>query len=304
MIYTVTFNPSLDYVVRVPDFCLGKTNRTHREALYPGGKGVNVAIVLTRLGVSATALGFRAGFTGAEIERQLEKLGVRTDFIPIPGNARINVKLQNLEGTEINGMGPAVPPEQVAALMERLDALKSGDTLVLAGSIPGSMPPDSYQKILERQRDRGVRIVVDAAGALLRSVLPYRPFLVKPNHQELGQLFGVTLETREAVIPYARKLQALGARNVLVSLASRGAVMVCEDGLAYQAEAPKGTLVNGVGAGDSMVAGFLSGWLESGSYERAFSMAVAGGSASAFSEHLAGREEILRLREHIRLQQV
>ncbi len=296
MIYTVTFNPSLDYVVDVPQFHLGKTNRTVREALFPGGKGVNVSIVLQALGVESTALGFRAGFVGKEIQHRLEALGIRSDLIPLEnGNSRINVKLQTIEGTEINGMGPSIPQDKVQAMLTRLDALNAGDVLVLAGSIPSSMSADLYRDILQRLNGRGVLTVVDAAGELLAKVLPHHPFLIKPNHHELGQLFGVELDSRAEVIPYARRLQAMGAGNVLVSMAGQGAVLVTQDGQVLSSEAPQGTLVSGVGAGDSMVAGFLAGWLRSQSYTDAFRLAVAAGSATAFSQHLADRQTILEV---------
>ncbi len=296
MIYTVTFNPSLDYVVSVPDFQPGKTNRTVSEQLYPGGKGINVSIVLNNLGIESTALGFTAGFTGREIRRRLLEMGICTDFIPLSqGTSRINVKLKDIEGTEINGMGPVISQLEKQILMEKLRDLQASDVLVLAGSIPASLGSETYREILEPLEDKGILTVVDAAGELLRNVLPYHPFLIKPNNQELGQLFGVELPDRESVIPYAIHLRQQGARNVLVSLAGQGAVLAAEDGRVYMAEAPDGTLVNGVGAGDSMVAGFLAGWLNSGSYEKAFSLAVASGSASAFCEHLAKKEQIMNL---------
>lgn len=293
MIYTVTFNPSLDYIVSVPDFRLGMTNRTDSERLLPGGKGINVSTVLKNLGIDNTALGFIAGFTGREISRRVEELGVQADFISIePGVSRINLKLKSIEGTEINGMGPEILPEKTELLLKKLDALREGDVLVLAGSIPSSMPDDIYKKIMERLEGRGILIAVDATKELLLNVLEHRPFLVKPNNHELGEIFGVELETREAVIPYAARLQERGARNVLVSMAGEGAVLLAEDGKVYTAPSPKGTLVNGVGAGDSMVAGFLAGWMEKKEYSHAFRMGVAAGSASAFSEFLATREEV------------
>lgn len=293
MIYTVTFNPSLDYIVSVDDFRLGMTNRTTGEQMFPGGKGINVSIVLGNLGMESTALGFTAGFTGAEIERQLAAMGCRADFIPVDnGFSRINLKLKNIEGTEINGQGPEIPPEKVRQLMERLDTLGASDVLVLAGSIPTSMPSSIYKDIMERVRDHGVTVVVDATRDLLVNVLEFGPFLIKPNNHELGEIFGVELTTRESVVPYAVRLQAAGARNVLVSMAGEGAVLVAEDGSVHAHEAPKGQLVNGVGAGDSMVAGFLTGWFEKHDYEHAFKMGIAAGSASAFSERLATKAEV------------
>lgn len=293
MIYTVTFNPSLDYIVSVEDFKLGLTNRTSSELMLPGGKGLNVSMVLGNLGIESTALGFVAGFTGDEIVRRIEEMGVKSDLIRIyEGLSRINVKLKLIDGTEINGCGPEISQSAVACLLEKLDILREGDVLVLAGSIPGSMPDDIYSQILERLADRGVMAVVDATRELLVKVLPYRPFLVKPNNHELGEIFDVELKHREEVVPYARKLKEMGAVNVLVSMAGEGAVLVAEDGSVYDAPAPKGELVNGVGAGDSMVAGFLAGWMERADYRHAFHMGISAGSASAFSELLATREEI------------
>lgn len=293
MIYTVTFNPSLDYIVSVEEFRLGLTNRTSSELILPGGKGINVSTVLGNLGFVSTALGFVAGFTGEEICREVERAGIQSDFIQIEeGTSRINVKLRSIEGTEINGQGPDISEEKVQLLMEKLEMLKSGDVLVLAGSIPASMPDDIYSRIMEKLEGRGVRIAVDATKDLLLNVLEYHPFLIKPNNHELGELFKVELKTREEVVPYGRMLQDKGARNVLISMAGEGAVLITEDGQVLTSPAPQGKLVNGVGAGDSMVAGFLAGWLEKQDYSHAFYMGVAAGSASAFSEYLATREEI------------
>lgn len=308
MIYTVTFNPSLDYIVTVPDFALGKTNRTDSELLLPGGKGINVSIVLSNLGIRNTAFYFSAGFVGDEITRLVEQSGISAEAIPVEeGCSRINVKLSSVEGTEINGAGPVIAPQHVDRLFRKLERLMEGDTLVLAGSIPATMPKTIYSDILEHLSGRGIRFVVDATGELLLNVLRFRPFLVKPNNHELGELFGVTLTTRESVVPYAKRLQELGARHVLVSMAGEGAVLVAENGAVSEHDAPKGTLVNGVGAGDSMVAGFLAGWQEAeGSLgqgqpvgeepaEHAFRMGLAAGSASAFSRFLASGEEVRRV---------
>ena len=293
MIYTVTFNPSLDYIVSVSNFKLGLTNRTESELLLPGGKGINVSTVLQNLGIANTALGFTAGFVGEEVRREVERLGVKAEFISLDeGVSRINLKLKSIDGTEINGQGPKIPGKAVEALLRQLNRLGADDTLVLAGSIPASMPDDIYQKIMERLDGRGVRIVVDATKDLLLNVLGHHPFLIKPNNHELGDIFGVTLSEREEVIPYAKKMQEKGAVNVLVSMAGKGAVLLAENGTVYEADAPKGTLKNGVGAGDSMVAGFLAGYGENGSYEHAFRMGLAAGSASAFSERLATKKEI------------
>lgn len=296
MIYTVTFNPSLDYIVSVKDFKLGLTNRTESEFLLPGGKGINVSTVLMNLGIASTALGFVAGFTGDEVVRRLEEMGVQNGFIRIgEGFTRINLKLKSIDGTEINGQGPVIGEEKVQMLMTKIDELGEGDVLFLSGSIPASMPDDAYQKIMERLEGKNIQIVVDATKELLMNVLPYRPFLIKPNNHELGEIFHVELTRREEVVPYGRKLQEMGAQNVLVSMAGEGAALVAADGKVYDAPAPKGKLVNGVGAGDSMVAGFMAGWLEKQDYEYAFYMGIAAGSASAFSDNLATKEEIQKV---------
>lgn len=296
MIYTVTFNPSLDYILSVKDFQMGRTNRTRQEQLLPGGKGINVSTVLTNLGIENTALGFTAGFSGEEIRRRVEALGVRSDFIPLEeGYSRINVKLKDFDGTEINGRGPDIPGEQLEKLLDQLNQLAEGDGLVLAGSIPESLPDSIYRDILERLKGRDILTAVDATGELLVKVLPYRPFLVKPNNHELREIFGERLSRREDVAPCARKLQKMGARNVLVSMAGEGAVLLDEEGAVHALPAPEGKLVNAVGAGDSMVAGFLAGWLQKKDYEHAFRMGIAAGSASAFSENLAEKQDVERV---------
>ena len=301
MIYTVTFNPSLDYIVSVSDFKLGLTNRTDSELLLPGGKGINVSTVLQNLGIANTAFGFTAGFVGEEVRKEVEQLGVKAEFISLDeGVSRINLKLKSIDGTEINGRGPKIPREAVDALMTQLDRLGADDTLVLAGSIPASMPDDIYQRILERIQGRGVLTVVDATRDLLVKVLPYHPFLVKPNNHELGDIFGVKLSTREEVVPYGKKLRDMGAQNVLISMAGEGAVLIAADGQCLEAPAPKGKLVNGVGAGDSMVAGFLTGWLEEKEYAHAFCMGIAAGSASAFSENLATKDEVMQVLKQVK----
>ena len=298
MIYTVTFNPSLDYIVSIDNFKLGKTNRTTTELMLPGGKGLNVSTVLYNLGIKNTALGFTAGFVGEELKRLAKETGYSCDFIDIKeGVSRINVKMKDFDGTEINGMGPVIDEEALNALMKKLEMLTEKDTLVLAGSIPSSMPSDIYSRILETFSGRGIRFVVDATKKLLLNVLPFRPFLIKPNNHELGEMFGVTLKSKDEVVPYAKKLREMGAMNVLVSMAGEGAVLVDEIGKVHKLDAPKGILVNAVGAGDSMVAGFLAGWEEQGDYEHAFKMAVSAGSASAFSELLATEDEIRTLYE-------
>ena len=298
MIYTVTFNPSLDYIVGTEGFQLGNTNRTVSELMLPGGKGINVSTVLKNLGIESTALGFTAGFTGEEIRRRVGELGFRSEFIDVGnGFSRINVKMKEFDGTEINGQGPVIGEEAVGRLLERLDSLEEGDTLVLAGSIPSSMPDSIYSDILARLEGRGIVFVVDATKDLLLNVLKYRPFLIKPNHHELGEIFGVELENREDVVPYAERLQEQGAQNVLVSMGGKGAVLLDAEGNVHMLPVPKGTLVNAVGSGDSMVAGFLAGWTEKKDYEHAFKMGISAGSASAFSELLATEEEIRRFYE-------
>lgn len=296
MIYTVTFNPSLDYIVSMEDFQLGKTNRTCAEQMLPGGKGINVSTVLHNLGIENTALGFTAGFTGEELLRKMKEIGFFCDFIHLEhGCSRINIKLKDFDGTEINGQGPSISQEAIDQLMEKLGRLKAEDTLILAGSIPKSMPDSIYHDILSALDGRGIRFVVDATQNLLLNVLEYRPFLIKPNNHELGEIFGVTLSTREEIIPYARKLQDKGAQNVLVSMAGQGAVLVAENGEVHMQPAPQGTLVNAVGAGDSMVAGFVAGWTQKQNYRHAFHMGISAGSASAFSDLLASREEIYKI---------
>lgn len=300
MVYTVTFNPSLDYIVDVPDFKEGRTNRTSRELIYPGGKGINVSIVLRNLGIDSVALGFAAGFTGEEIKRLMAESGVKNDFITCEeGISRINLKIRNIDGTEINGMGPKIGQEDIGRLYEKLDKLSDGDTLILAGSIPASMPETMYMDILEYLSEKKLDIVVDATKDLLMNVLRYHPFLIKPNNHELGEIFGLELKTEEELISYAGKLQELGARNVLVSMAGDGALLLTEKGEVYRAQTPKGKLVNAVGAGDSMVAGFVAGYKKTESYENAFYMGLCTGSASAFSEKLATEAEVKALLQQI-----
>lgn len=300
MIYTVTFNPSIDYIVSMKYFSLGKTNRTTAETIFPGGKGINVSTVLTNLGISNVALGFIAGFTGNEIKRLSEQRGILCNFITLSeGTNRINIKLKDYDGTEINGCGPHIPDEKLAKLMEQLRHLKEGDSLVLAGSIPTSLPHNIYQMIMEDLKDKNINIVVDASKDLLMNSLSYGPFLIKPNRHELEETFDITIETKEDAIRYARYLQRLGARNVMVSLSGDGAVFVSEEGESFEVNVPPGKLVNAVGSGDSMIAGFLAGWETTGDYDYAFRMAVAAGSASAYSEELATKSEIIKLLSYI-----
>ena len=293
MIYTVTFNPALDYVVRLPAFAPGEVNRTESEDIQLGGKGINVSCVLGQLGVQSVALGFVAGFTGAALEEGLARRGVRADFIRLPeGLTRINVKIKASVETEINGQGPAIPAGALEELFRKLERLAAGDVLVLAGSIPASLPSDIYQRILARLAPKGVLCAVDATGELLVKVLPYRPFLIKPNDHELGEIFGRTLSSDGEIAECARLLQQKGARNVLVSMAGDGALLLDEGGNVHRLEAFKGKVKNSVGAGDSMVAGFLAGWLEKGDWAWALRLGSACGSATAFSDALATRAEI------------
>lgn len=293
MIYTVTLNPSLDYVIKVPDFVPGMVSRTAEEKLYPGGKGINVSIMLSHLGMESVALGFVAGFTGAEVERRLREEGCQSDLIHLPeGVTRINVKLKAGEESDINGQGPVITREAVDRLFAQLKTLQKDDVLVLAGSIPSGLSESIYEEILAALDGRGVRMVVDTTGNLLLNVLKYHPFLIKPNHHELGELFGVTVDSVEEVIFYGKKLQEMGAQNVLVSMAGDGAVLLDENGGIEQSRPPVGKVVNSVGAGDSMVAGFLAGYLSSDDYEQGFYTGLTAGSATAFEDWLAGREEI------------
>ena len=293
MIYTVTFNPSLDYIVRVNSFRAGVINRTVYENVLPGGKGINVSIVLSNLGHDSVALGFTAGFTGEDIEELLRDFGCGTDFIRVrEGFSRINVKMRSDAETEINGQGPRITGEDIDRLYEKLDRLIPGDILIISGSVPGALPQDVYERIMERLQGRNIRVIVDAEKGLLTRVLRFHPWLIKPNNHELGDIYAAALRTREEVIPYAKKLQEEGARNVLISMAGEGAVFISEDGDVYESPAPEGTLVNSVGAGDSMVAGFVSGYLETEDYYQAFRMGLAAGSASAFSPDLATRPEV------------
>ena len=293
MIYTVTFNPALDYVVRMDELALGQVNRTVSEDVQLGGKGINVSWVLRELGHENVALGFVAGFTGKAIEDGLAAKGVATDFIHLPaGLTRINVKLKAGEETEINGKGPDISAEALEELLHKLDALGEGDVLVLAGSIPASMPSDVYESILARLEGKKVLCAVDATRDLLVNVLKYRPFVIKPNNHERGEIFGRTLTTDEEIRECAAKLQEQGARNVLVSMAGDGAMLLDENGVCHRLAAHKGKVKNSVGAGDSMVAGFLAGYLDSGDYEQALRVGSAAGSATAFSDVLATRPEI------------
>ena len=300
MINTITLNPSLDYIVKVDNFKVDAVNRSNEEQIYPGGKGINVSIVLNNLGVKNTALGFIAGFTGDEILRRIKDHGVDCDFIKVKsGLSRINVKLKSNEETEINGSGPRISESDLELLFEKISHLKKGDYLVLSGSIPSSVPNDIYESIMKRLLDKEVEFVVDATKDLLLKVLKYKPFLIKPNHHELAELFNVTLNDDNDIIKYGKKLQEMGAKNVLISMAGDGAILIPENGDPIKREVPKGILKNSVGAGDSMVAGFIAGYLKNYNFNEAFKMGIATGSASAFSEELATKDEVINLLEQM-----
>ncbi len=300
MIYTVTFNPAVDYVVHTDEMRIGETNRSSNEEIYFGGKGINVSLVLKELGVKSKALGFTAGFTGEAIERGIAEKGIEADFVRLEkGFSRINVKIKSRKETEINGCGPDIPDEKVEELFKKLDEIQSGDTIALAGSIPSSLPSDIYEKILGKLSVRNVRAAVDATKELLLNVLKFKPFLVKPNSEELGDMFGVKLSETGEIIEYAKKLRKMGAANVLVSRAGDGAVLVDENGEAHICGVCKGKVKNSVGAGDSMVAGFLAGY-EKGGYDYALKLGTAAGGATAFSDDLAKSEDIYRLMEQLK----
>ena len=292
MIYTVTFNPAIDYVVHTDSMKLGEVNRSSSEEMYFGGKGINVSVVLKELGISSRALGFIAGFTGEAIENGIKAMGISTDFIRLKtGSSRINVKIKAEDETELNGQGPHIDAEALSDFFGKLDELSDGDILVLAGSVPGSLPSDIYEKIMERISDRKIRTVVDATRDLLLNVLRYRPFLIKPNNHELGEMFGKVLTTDEEIEHYGRKLQEMGAVNVLISMAGDGAMLIDENGKVHRCGVCRGEVKNSVGAGDSMVAGFIAGYMKCG-YEYALKLGTAAGGATAFSAGLAEKSKI------------
>ncbi len=301
MIYTVTFNPAIDYVVRMSEELLpGMTNRSDSEECYFGGKGINVSTILKNLGIENTALGFTAGFTGQAIEESVKAKGIESGFIRLPGGiSRINVKIKGAAETEINAQGPRIPEDAQKELFDRINTLVDGDMLILAGSIPNSLPSDVYEKILALVSDRKIDVVVDATKDLLKNVLKYHPFLIKPNNHELGEMFGKVLKTDDELEEHAKKLQEMGARNVLISMAGDGAMLISEDGQKFRIGVPKGKVRNSVGAGDSMVAGFIAGYLKNKSYEEALKMGTAAGSATAFSDDLATGEAIRQLYENL-----
>ncbi len=296
MVYTVTCNPALDYVMHANGFELGTITRAERTKLFFGGKGINVSLILRELSVDSVAMGFLAGFTGEALEREIAARGIGTDFVRLSsGLTRINVKIRSDTETDVNGEGPTVLPEDVEALYEKLNCLETGDILVLAGSIPATLPSELYEQILERISERGILVTVDATGELLLRTLKYKPFLIKPNREELSELLGVAVESQEDALRYAKQLQAMGARNVLVSMGGDGAVLLDEHGKRHVEDVFCGEVKNTVGAGDSMVAGFLAGYLQSGDYGYALRLGSAAGSATAFCDGLATREEILGL---------
>lgn len=299
MVYTVTFNPAIDYVIHIDQLQTGCVNRSLSENIQFGGKGINVSVVLSEMGIKSKALGFIAGFTGEAIEKAIQKKGIETDFVHLnEGFTRINVKIKSDEETELNGQGPKISIEAINQLYEKLDKAADNDTLVLAGSIPNTLPSDIYENIMARLSKKHIKIVIDATKDLLLNALKYKPFLIKPNNHELGEIFGLKITNIDDVITYARKLQDMGALNVLVSMAGDGAVLIDENGNVHMCKACRGTVKNSVGAGDSMVAGFIAG-SESGDYEYALKLGTATGGATAFSDNLAKKEEIYKLLEQL-----
>lgn len=301
MIYTVTFNPSLDYIVNVNNLSIGSTNRAQSDMVLAGGKGINVSLILNTLGVDSTAVGFVAGFTGREIVKRVEEAGCSSRFIELSeGLSRINIKIKDRKETEINAAGPKIEKEYLEELWEILEEVETGDMIVLAGSIPASLPRQIYADILKRMTPKGVKVVVDASGTILHDLINLKPYLVKPNQDELHELFDVQVNTIEEAKNYAKKMRGMGARNAMISLGEVGAVLAAEDGMIYSCMAPRGSAVNTVGAGDSMIAGFITGMLAEVGYEDALKLAVAAGSASAFSKTLATQKEIQELYETLK----
>ncbi|XTR38757.1 1-phosphofructokinase [Paraclostridium tenue] len=303
MIYTVTLNPSIDYVIKLDNLKNGEVNRTKEEYVYPGGKGINVSLILKELGYKSRALGFVSGFTGLYIKDTLKNKGLEEDFINLKnGFTRINVKVKSNEETEINGQGPNIDDESLNKLYEKLDSLKENDILVLAGSIPKTLDSSLYENIMKRLENKNVKIVVDATKDLLMNVLKHKPFLIKPNNHELEELFNVKLNGIDDIITYAKKLKEMGAKNVLVSMGKDGALLINEDGEVFTSNVAKGEVKNSVGAGDSMVAGFIAGYLNSNNYEEALNLGAASGGATAFSNDLATKEDIYKLIDEIKIE--
>jgi 1-phosphofructokinase len=300
MIYTITFNPSIDYVIKVDNFQSGAVNRVASENKYPGGKGINVSRVLNNLGVKSKALGFIGGFTGQFIKDSLQSEGIQTDFIEVSGDTRINVKLNSNEETEINGAGPTIGEKDLNKLFEQIEALSSEDYLVLAGNVQKSLPRNIYSLIQEKCSNKKVKIVVDTTGEALTSTLKYNPLLIKPNNHELGEIFNVEIKNREEIIHYAQKLREMGAENVVISMAGEGALLICSEGV-YHASAPKGIVKNSVGAGDSLVAGFLANYSQTLNIVEAFRCGAASGSATAFSMDLCEKEYVEKLLPEVKV---
>ena len=300
MIYTITFNPALDYISQVDNFEIGKINRTKSEKILPGGKGLNVSTVLKNLGIENTALGFIAGFTGKELENRMKSFGIKTDFIEVKnGLTRINVKINSKEETALNGNGPQIEQEDIQKMLEKIEKITNEDIVIIAGNIPKGINNDIYEIICAKLEKNGVTFVVDSTRELLINVLKYKPFLIKPNKEELEETFKVKIENNEQIIIYAKKLQAMGAQNVLISLGGDGAILITEKGDVYTSKAPKGKVVNTVGAGDSMVAGFIAEYARNRDYNKALKTGIATGSASAFSMELATRENVEALLEQL-----
>lgn len=296
MVYTVTLNPALDYVMKLKNLRTDDINRTDGEEIYYGGKGINVSVILTQLDIPNTALGFLGGFTGKKLEEMLKTDGISCDFNYLKnGDTRINVKIKADKEIDLNACGPEITKEDMQSFLKKLDGIRDGDYLILAGSIPKTLPDDIYERMLERVSNRKVNCVVDATGDLLKNVLKYRPFLIKPNHHELGDLFSVEIKSDDDIVKYSKKLQEMGAKNVLVSMAKDGAMLTDENGNVHKIGNAKGKLVNSVGCGDSMVAGFTAGYIKTAEYSYALRLGSACGNATAFSEKLATREEIERV---------
>jgi 1-phosphofructokinase len=303
MIYTLTLNPSVDYIVKLESFQLGELNRTVNEAKFPGGKGINVSRVLNQFGARSKALGFIGGFTGAYIERYLHNEKIDTDFVQVDEDTRINIKLKTGQESEINAKGPNISEQNFTMLKQKIQQCGLDDLLVLAGSIPASLPKTTYEELVKICSESGAQFVVDAEGDLLKKVLPYQPFLIKPNHHELGELFETSISNAAEVLPYGRKLVEMGAKNVIVSLAGAGAVLI-NSGMTLLAEVPKGEVKNSVGAGDSMVAGFLAAYEQTRNIEDAFRYSVASGSATAFSLGLCTKDKVEELLPQVHIKEI
>lgn len=296
MIYTITFNPALDYISQVENFQKGKINRTTNEKILPGGKGLNVSIVLKNLEIDNTALGFIAGFTGDELKRRIEQYNVKTNFIKVEkGITRINVKISSNEETALNGCGPQITEVDLEKILKQIDEIQKEDIVILAGNIPKNINKNIYEKICLKLKEKETTFIVDATRELLIGILKYNPFLIKPNKEELEETFGVKIQGEQEIIQYAKKLQEMGARNVLISLGGEGAILITEENKIYKANAPKGKVISTVGSGDSMVAGFIAGYIKSKDYKEALKLGIAAGSASAFSTELATKEKVEKL---------